>query len=86
MSDGQVKNTVQGYISLNVQRYFATEQVKIQVYLYGRQVNILRFFLSLMWLYCHLVTSQVLIESVPLIVWESFFRILNFTNNTYTLE
>ena len=29
MSDGQVKrNTVQGYISLNGQRYFATGQVR----------------------------------------------------------
>ena len=29
MSDGQVKNTVQGYISLNVQHYLAIGQVNI---------------------------------------------------------
>ena len=47
MSDGQVKkNTVQGYISLNGQRYLATGQV-----------NILRFFLPLIsdnWVAIHL--------------------------------
>ena len=45
MSDEQVKkNTVPGYISLNAQRYLATGQVKIWVYLSAGQVNILRIF------------------------------------------
>ena len=44
MSEGQVKNTVQGYISLNVQCYFATGQEKIKVYLSLGQVSISRYF------------------------------------------
>ena len=44
MSDRQVKNIVQGYISLNAQCYFATGQVKIKVYLSTGQVSISRFF------------------------------------------